>query len=164
MKMKRKDLALLLILLPAVLLQEVIHAQEPYFELQDLDNQWTSYSALKGEQLTVIDFWATWCQPCLRSLPALNDLYNEYKSSGVNFIGISIDGPRNQSKLKPFVNSMGLDYPILRDINSEIMSEMSVTTVPTLLIIDKEGEVVFYHEGYRPGDEKYIRSNIEENL
>jgi len=164
MKLKRKDLILLTLLFPVILLQGKLHAQEPFFELQDLDNEWTTFADVKGEHLTVIDFWATWCQPCLRSLPELNSLYNEFKNKGVNFVGISIDGPRNQSKLKPFVQSMGIDYAILRDVNSEIMSEMGVTTVPTLLILDKEGEIVFYHEGYRPGDEKYIRMNIEENF
>lgn len=152
------------VLLLALLLQGAVYAQEPYFQLPDLDNARKSYSELKGENLTVIDFWATWCQPCLRSIPELNALYNEYSSRGVSFIGISIDGPRNQSKLKPFVHSMGLDYPVLRDVNSEVMSELNVSTVPTLLIFDREGELLYYHEGYRPGDEAFIRKKIEENL
>ncbi len=151
-------------LLLFMLLHGAMYAQEPYFELRDLDNELKTYSELKGEQLTVIDFWATWSQPCLRSIPELNAIYNEFSARGVSFIGISIDSPRNQSKLKPFIQSMGVDYPILRDVNSEIMSEMNVFSVPTLLIISRQGEVVFFHEGYRPGDEILIRRKIEENL
>lgn len=160
MKTTRNGYVLVLVLL----IQGALHAQEPYFDLPDLDNTFQSYTDLKGENLTVIDFWATWCQPCLRSLPELNKLFNAYSEKGVSFIGISIDGPRNQSKLKPFVHSMGLDYPVLRDVNSEVMSEMNVSTVPTLLLIDSDGEVIFFHEGYRPGDEAFIRGKIEENL
>ena len=160
MEKKRKGSMLLLVML----LQGAMYAQEPYFELRDLDNELKTYSELKGEHLTVIDFWATWCQPCLRSIPELNAIYNEFATSGVSFIGISIDSPRNQSKLKPFVQSMGVDYPILRDVNSEIMSEMNVFSIPTLLIITRQGEVVFSHEGYRPGDEILIRKKIKENL
>lgn len=160
MKSNRTGLLLGLMLL----VQGALYAQQPYFELPDLDNTLQSYAELSGEKLTVIDFWATWCQPCLRSLPELNELYKAYSAKGVNFIGISIDGPRNQSKLKPFVHSMGVDYPILRDVNSEVMSEMNVSTVPTLLLLDGKGEVLFYHEGYRPGDEAFIRKKIEENL
>lgn len=160
MEKKKKCSVLLLVML----LHGAMYAQEPYFELRDLDNELKTYSELKGEHLTVIDFWATWCQPCLRSIPELNAIYNEFATRGVSFIGISIDSPRNQSKLKPFVQSMGVDYPILRDVNSEIMSEMNVFSIPALLIITPQGEVVFFHEGYRPGDEELIRKKIEENL
>jgi len=141
-----------------------LHAQEPYFHLQDLNNDWKHYEDVKGEKLTVIDFWATYCQPCIRSIPELNNMAEEFKDQGVRFIGISIDGPRNQSKIQPFVNSMGIGYTILKDINSEVMTDMNVTSVPTLLIIDSEGEVVYTHEGFRPGDEKVIRKEISKYL
>jgi len=136
------------------------YSQEPYFELQDLNNNWLNYTEVKGERLTIIDFWATWCQPCVRSIPELNQIYREYSPSGVNLIGISVDGPRNQSKLKPFVSSLGVEYTILRDVNSEVMKEMNVISVPTLLILDETGELLFIHEGFRPGDEKILREKI----
>jgi len=141
-----------------------VFAQEPFFRLRDLDNQWKEYGDLKGTQLTVIDFWATWCQPCVRSIPLLNTLADEFTGQGVAFIGVSIDGPRNQSKIKPFIQSMGVGYPILRDIDSELMSELGVTAVPTLLVYDKGGELVYLHEGFRPGDEEVIRKHIEDQL
>ena len=146
------------------LLVPKLYSQEPVFELKDIDNSLVSYSELKGEKLTVIDFWATWCPPCKRSIPEINELFLEFKDQGVNFIGISIDGPRNQSKLKPFVNSMSLDYTVLRDINSEVMSDMNITSVPTLLVFNSSGELVFLHEGFHPGDKKFIRSEIQKNL
>lgn len=147
-----------------LLLTTIIWAQEPDFRLRDLENEWQEYSDLKGTRLTVIDFWATWCQPCVRSIPLLNDLAKEFVGSGVNFIGVSIDGPRNQSKIKPFVQSMGVEYSIIRDIDSEMMSDLGVTAVPTLLLYDAEGEQVFFHEGFRPGDEELIRDFIEKHL
>ena len=107
-------------------------SQEPDFRLRDLENKWKEYTDLKGAQLTVIDFWATWCQPCVRSIPLLNEMAKEFDSRGVKFIGVSIDGPRNQSKIQPFVRSMGVEYPIIRDIDSELMSDLGVTAVPTL--------------------------------
>lgn len=139
-------------------------AQEPVFELKDVDNQWVQYSDVKGEKLTLLDFWATWCQPCLRSIPELNRLYTEFSPQGVSFVGISIDGPRNQSKLKPFVNSLGVEYFILRDVNSEFMSDMNISSVPTLLLLDEKGAVVFLHEGFRPGDEELLREEIQKHL
>jgi len=141
-----------------------ISAQEPVFRLKNIDNQWVQYSDLKGEELTLLDFWATWCQPCLRSIPELNRLYTEFAPLGVSFVGISIDGPRNQSKLKPFVNSLGVEYFILRDVNSEFMSEMNISSVPTLVLLDRKGSVVWIHEGFRPGDEELIREEIQKHL
>jgi thioredoxin-related protein len=88
----------------------------------------------------------------------------EFESKGVNFIGVSIDGPRNQSKIKPFLQSMGVEYPVIRDIDSELMSDLGVTAVPTFLMYDSNGELIFFHEGFRPGDEDVIRSHIEEHL
>lgn len=141
-----------------------IAAQEPYFRLKDISNQWKGYDDLKGSRLTVIDFWATWCQPCIRSIPHLNEMAKEFADRGVNFIGIAVDGPRNQSKIAPFTQSLGISYPILRDLNSEFMSELNVSAVPTLLIYDSDGEQVYFHEGFRPGDELGIHETIESLL
>ena len=149
-----------------ILLLMTINApgQEPVFRLRDLDNQWKEYHELKGDRITVIDFWATWCQPCVRSIPLLNEMAEEFEAQGVRFIGISIDGPRNQSKIKPFVQSMGVDYHIIRDVDSELMSDLGVTAVPTLLIFNGEGELVYFHEGFRPGDEQTIREHIDKYI
>jgi len=139
-------------------------SQEPVFRLRDLDQKWMEYSDLSGDNLTVIDFWATWCTPCVKSIPLLNEIFEEYTGKGVRFIGISIDGPRNQSKIKPFIHSLGITYPILRDVNSELMSDLNVTAVPTLLVFDADGEQLFFHEGLRPVDEKLIRNQLDEML
>lgn len=155
----RKILCLIAFAIPVTLF-----AQVPVFELKDIDNQWATYDDVKGETLTVIDFWATWCQPCLRSIPKLNSLYEEFESRGVNFIGISVDGPRNQAKLKPFTSSMGVSYTVLRDVNSEVMTDMNVTSVPTLLIYDSEDNLLFLHEGFRPGDEEILKEELEKHL
>ena len=147
-----------------ILFIPALQAQEPYFRLKDLDNKWKEYGDLKGNSLTVIDFWATWCQPCVRSIPLLDEMAREFSDQGVRFIGVSIDGTRNQSKIAPFVKSLGVSYPILRDVNSELMSELGVTAVPSLLIFDNKGEQLFFHEGFRPGDEEIIRQQIELHL
>lgn len=147
-----------------MLIVTTIWAQEPDFRLRDLENQWKEYSDLKGSELTIIDFWATWCQPCIRAIPLLNEMAQEFESKGVSFIGVSIDGPRNQSKIKPFLQSMGVEYPIIRDMDSELMSDLGVTAVPTLLMYDSKGDLIFFHEGFRPGDEEIVRSHIEKHL
>ncbi len=136
----------------------------PDFRLKDLENKSTTYSELKGEKLTVIDFWATWCKPCRSSIPGLVSLYKKYRSKGVQFIGINADGIRNLSKVKPFARSAGMNYPVLLDLNGEVMAELQVSALPTLLISNSSDEIVFFHQGYRPGDEKVIEQEISRAL
>jgi cytochrome c biogenesis protein CcmG/thiol:disulfide interchange protein DsbE len=134
------------------------------FSLKDTENKTLSLSDISGESLTVIDFWATWCQPCIRSMPRLVDLSEAYKDKGVDFVGISVDSPRNASKVKPFARSMGIQYPILLDSNGELMGELNVTAVPTLFIIDSDYRILYMHEGFNAGDELTIQEEIDKHL
>jgi peroxiredoxin len=134
------------------------------FTLNDLNNKRSSFSDLKGENLTVLDFWATWCKPCARAIPKLIALYDQYKDSGVQIIGISVDSPRNLSKVKPYASSRGINYPILLDTNSELMSKLQITALPTVLVVNARDEIVYVHRGYRPGDEKILQDEIDQLL
>gem|GEM_PF-365410 len=134
------------------------------FSLNNLENEQVSFDELRGEKLTVIDFWATWCKPCTKAMPKLNDIYQEFKDQGVEMIGISCDGPRSISKVSAVVNNLGVEYPILKDINCEIMNTYQFQAFPTLIIINEEGKVVYVHEGFKSGDELKIKKAIEENL
>ncbi len=131
------------------------------FSLKDVDQKRVSLSEMRGENLTVIDFWATWCQPCVRSIPKLVEISREFEEKGVRFIGISVDSPRNISKVKPFASSMGIPYPVLLDPNGELMGDLNVLAVPTLLILDADMKIVYSHEGFNAGDETIIRHEIE---
>jgi thiol-disulfide isomerase/thioredoxin len=134
------------------------------FRLKNLNNKRVSYSQLKGEKVTVIDFWATWCVPCRRSIPKLVAIHERYREKGVGFIGISVDGPRNLPKVKPHARSLGITYPVVLDINSQIMKELKVVSLPTVLLIDQNNEVVYIHRGYRPGDEDILDKEIQKLL
>ena len=136
----------------------------PDFKLKDLENRRVSYSELKGRKLTLIDFWATWCKPCLRAIPKLVELHDNFKDQGVNTIGVNVDSPRNTPKIKPYVRSVGINYPVVLDLNSELSQELHVTVLPTLLIVDANDEIVYIHQGYRPGDEKVLHNKIRELL
>jgi thiol-disulfide isomerase/thioredoxin len=155
-----------LILLFALLLSTVdlTKNEVPNFRIKNLDNRTVSYNQIKGESLTVIDFWATWCKPCVKSIPEFVEMDKEFADDQVKFVGISIDGPRNKAKVKPFIKSLGVDYTILRDSDSSVMARLRVTAVPTLLIVNADNEIVYFHEGYKSGEEVEIRNKIIELL
>lgn len=134
------------------------------FEYKDLENNSRSFNELKGEKLTLIDFWATWCKPCNKAIPELNKIYGLYKGKGVEIIGINCDGPRSISKVAPLSKSLQIQYPVLLDINSELKSELNILVFPTLIMVNSKGKIVWIHEGFVSGDTEIIISEIEKQL
>lgn len=134
------------------------------FVLNDLQNKSRSFDELKGEKLTLLDFWATWCKPCNKAIPELNKLYSQFHSKGVNLIGINCDGPRSVAKVAPLSKSLQIEYPVLLDMNAELMNDLNLSAYPTLIMVNSSGKVVWIHEGYVPGDEMVIQKEIEKQL
>jgi len=134
------------------------------FTLNDLDNNPRSFEQLKGEKLTIIDFWATWCKPCNKAIPELNKIYNKFKNKGVNVIGINCDGPRSIAKVAPLCKTLQIEYPVLIDMNIQLMAELNLSAYPTLIIVNSSGKVVWIHEGFISGDELAIAEEINKQL
>ena len=139
-------------------------AAELDYTLTDLDGNTVELKSLIGEKLTVLDFWATWCGPCVRSIPQLVKISEDYKDKGVSLIGINEDGPRNLSKVKPFVRTRRVNYTVVADTEGSMLQDLNVSALPTLLIFNAEGKELFRHEGFFPGDESLIREELERLL
>ena len=152
-----KTQSLLILLLCSVFFS---NAQISDFQVESLDKERLSVADLKGEELTIVDFWASWCKPCVSAIPKINSIYAEFLDKGVTVVGINVDGPRNQAKVRPMVKSLGVKYPILLDPDQELVSEYNVTVFPTLIVLNKKGKQVFVHEGFNPGDEKLIKEEL----
>jgi thiol-disulfide isomerase/thioredoxin len=105
-----------------------------------------SMADLKGK-VVVVDFWATWCGPCVAEIPEMKKLYAEYKDRGVEFIGVSLDAPESAGglkKLKDFVAEKGITWPQYYQGNgwqSEFSRSWGITGIPTLFIIDADGNL-----------------------
>ena len=134
------------------------------FSLENIENELVSLSDLQGSKMTIIDFWATWCKPCTKAMPKLNAIYLKYKDKGVNILGISCDGPRSISKVAPVAKALQIDYPILQDIDCEVMNSNHFQAFPTLIVLDNEYNITWVHEGYITGDEVKIEKAITDRL
>lgn len=137
-------------------------AQYLDYEVKDVSNNWINLEELTGENYTVIDFWATWCKPCVTALPKINELNKSFNTKGIKFIGVNVDGPRNQAKVRPFTSSLEINYSIVLDPDQEIMNDMNVSVLPTLIIIDTKYNEIFRHEGFHKGDENILESKLQE--
>ena len=138
--------------------------QLPEFSIIDTNNNFQSFEDLKGDKLTLFDFWATWCKPCRKAIPELNKIYSEYQDKGVAIVGVNCDGPRSTAKVLPMARSLNIQYPVLLDINSDLMNELSLANFPTLIAVNEMGKIVYVHEGFALGDEVEIREAIDELL
>jgi len=134
------------------------------FSLESIDNELLDLEDIKGETLTIIDFWATWCKPCTKAMPKLNNIYLKYQDQGVQMIGISCDGPRTISKVGMVSNALGVDYQILKDLNCEVMNSYDFQAFPTLIILNADNDIVWVHEGFTSGDERIIEDAIKSRL
>jgi thiol-disulfide isomerase/thioredoxin len=129
--------------------------------LQDLDGKTVELASYLGKGPVVLDFWATWCKPCLAALPELNMLYADLQPRGLELVGLNEDGPRNAAKVKPFVRTKGIKFPVLVDLNRDAQTRLNVQVLPTTLLLDSTGRVVHTTFGYRPGEIDQLRARIE---
>lgn len=110
----------------------------------------------------VISFWATWCSPCKRELNTIAEVYEDWQEeTGVKLIALSIDGPRNMAKVGPYVYGQDWEYEVYIDPNGDFKRAMNVNNVPHTFLIDGNGNIVWQHNSYSPGDEEELYEQIK---
>lgn len=112
----------------------------------------------------LINFWATWCGPCKKEMLHLDRLSKEYKKEGFSILSISIDTQRSLSEVKRFVRSKKYAFEVFVDPNQQIFKKLNGNIMPTNVLIDQDGQVVWMHYGYMPGDEIIMEKEIVELL
>jgi thiol-disulfide isomerase/thioredoxin len=119
----------------------------PDFVLKTTDNKELKLSDYKGK-IVILDFWATWCGPCRRSIPDLVEIQKEYRNDVV-VIGISLDIQTMQNVV-PFIKEYGINYPVVFGDQKVVMDYGNIEAIPTSFIIDKSGNVVDMYVGLVP--------------
>ena len=120
-----------------------------------------SLSELRGRTV-YLDFWASWCAPCLISMPLYNDLYHRYRGQGLEIVAVNVDNPIEDGL--DFLLDTPLDFLIPADPDAAVAELFGVFGMPTSFLIDSEGTVRLVHEGFRDGDIDLIEAAIAEVL
>lgn len=132
------------------------------FTFEDATGKKLVFTDLTKKGLVVLDFWATSCGPCMKSLPSFNKLTEKYKD--VTFVAVSCDSPKAKDKVLKTIKSSGYKFIVGMDASREIQKQFNVTSIPMTFIINSKGEIVWTHSGYVPGDEKKLEEEIIKNL
>lgn len=135
----------------------------PAVQLKDMNGNPvnTAEMGLKGP--IVISFWATWCAPCKRELNTIHELYADWQAeTGVTLVAVSIDDEKTKNQVPVYVNGKMWEYLVLMDPNGDFKRAMGVNNVPHTFLIDQNGNIVYSHNNYAPGDEEKLYQKILE--
>lgn len=138
----------------------------PSASIKNLKNETIDTKTFNNEgKPFVINFWATWCKPCIMELNAINEVYEDWQTeTGVKIFAISVDDSRSSKKVAPFVKSRNWKYDSYLDENSDFKRAMNVNNPPHTFLYNGKGELVWQHNGYAPGDEEELYKQIKKLL
>ena len=102
------------------------------------------------------------CTPCKRELDVLNEIYGEWvENYDIQLLAITIDDARGLTKVPAMVQTKGWEFTVLADSKQELMQMLNFQTIPQTFLLDKEGNIVYTHSGYNPGDELKLEEEIK---
>lgn len=129
------------------------------FALPDMDKKIHRLSEARG-QVTMVNFWATWCPPCRRELPSMQRLWEQLRDQGFAMYAINIG--EDEEAIFPFILATGVEitFPILLDRQAEVIKQWPVLGIPTTFVLDRDGRVVYRAVGGREWDDPELLETI----
>lgn len=133
----------------------------PDFTLRTLDGSNMRLQEQRGK-VVLVNFWATWCGPCRKEMPHLNRIADKYRASGLVMLGVNVDDDvRNAADV---AGKLGVKFPVLLDTDKKVSKLYDLATMPSTLVIDRNGRVRFLHRGYQDGYEDAYEKQVRELL
>ncbi|MED5622099.1 peroxiredoxin family protein [Ideonella sp. BN130291] len=136
-------------------------AAAPDFTLRALDGPNLRLQEQRG-RVVMVNFWATWCGPCRQEMPQLNKLYDKYRSAGFVLLGVNVDD--DTSNAAGVAGKLGVKFPVLLDTDKKVSKLYDLSTMPSTVIIDRDGKVRYVHRGYKDGYEATYEQQIRQLL
>jgi thiol-disulfide isomerase/thioredoxin len=132
-------------------------APAPAFELASNAGKNIRIADYKG-QVVLLNFWASWCGPCRKEMPILEQLHKQYRSKGFAMVGVNVEP--DSAEALGFLKSTPVSFPILFDRDSKVSKLYAVQGMPNTVILDRKGNVRYVHRGYKPGEENEYLNQI----
>jgi len=135
------------------------------FTTRDMDGKTVRLSDYLGKKTILLNFWSTYCEPCLAEFPHLRKMQDDKKDKGFAILAVAMDGPETVAQVKPFALRNNLNFPVLMDEDSAICALYNPKkSGPLTILIDKTGSVTQVREGYNPGDEESLAVEVDKLL
>lgn len=144
--------------LPSVSNATEIFGAAPDFTLKSKDGSNVRLEDLRG-QVVMLNFWASWCGPCRQEMPLMDEIYKKYEKFGFTILAVNVD--EDSADADRFLDAVPVTFPILYDNESRISELYNVDTMPTTIMVDREGNARFLHRGYKPGYEDDYRKQVK---
>ena len=120
----------------------------PDFTAKTIDGEEITLSNYRGEKAVLIDLWATWCAPCKKEMPELQEIYEKY-SNQMEILAVSTDKASDIGKIRDFVESNKLTFKIIHDTTQDIARKYPSRGIPYMIIMNKEGKKIKTYLGYQ---------------
>lgn len=133
----------------------------PDFKLPDLKGKDVALSDLLEQGPVIVDFWATWCKPCLRAFPGLQEILDKYKDRGLSVVAISVDGPKSRAHVGPLIKSKKYTFEVLLDTQGRVAKKYGAILLPRTVLLDPDGKIICASTGYRPTNHEKIEAALE---
>jgi cytochrome c biogenesis protein CcmG, thiol:disulfide interchange protein DsbE len=107
---------------------------------------------LPANTVMLVDFWASWCGPCARSFPAMDELQRKYGAKGLVVIAVNVD--EKKADMENFLKTRNLSFCVVRDAAQKLVEKTGITSMPSSFLIGKNGKVAFAHSGFHGSETK----------
>jgi len=141
---------------------ELLNNPAPLFAVDSLNGKGKIDLAQWKGKVVLVDFWATWCEPCKKAFPKLDELRVKYEQSGFAIVAVSEDDEANG--IAAFGTTHGGKFPLVWDKDKSIAGKWKPKAMPSSFVVDKKGVVRFVHLGYHEGEEKEIEAELKSLL
>lgn len=152
---------LVLLLVPAAGWSTVTEGDSPQLSLPAVDGERVDLGELRGS-VVLVDFWATWCEPCHDALPFFEQMLRKYEDRGLEVLAVSIDADRDD--IREFARRHSLELPLLHDSGQNAFARFNPAAMPTTYFIDHQGVVRAIHTGFQKEDRDELESKIRRML
>ena len=158
--MNKKIISLLFISFQILLSQDI----SPNFSLKKINGRIVKIGEYLENGPVLINFWATWCAPCKKEMVFLEKFENEYKKEGFSVLSISIDSQKSLAQVRSYIRINNYSFDVFLDPNMQVFKKMNGNLMPTNILLDKKGNIIWRHYGYLPGEEKNMNLQIRSAL